>query len=142
MSHLDIALKLIELIFVVAVLLNFGFASILQHLQVTEDGLAPDTTLVNRSGVLRLRRFLIGDGEILLIKLLEELFRRRVFVEVVQLTEVNVSRLIHQLSVITDEILEAEGLGRRVLSTVLSRHHFTWLWARSCLTCLSALVSC
>ena len=96
MSHFDIALELIEFVFVVAVLLNFGFTSILQHLQVTEDGLAPDATLVNSGGVLGLRFVFFGDSKILLVKLLEELFRRRVFIEVVELAEVNIGRrLVH-----------------------------------------------
>lgn len=81
MGHFDVPLELVELFLlevVVSSRLSVRHDSLLarglQHMEVTEDGLAPDAALINRSGHLGFRLVLVRNGKILLVQFLEEVF--------------------------------------------------------------------
>ena len=88
MRHFDVPLKLVELLLAATVVHDRLLARGLQHVQVTEDGLAPDAALVDCSGHFRLRFTLVRNGKVLLIQLLEEVFGRRILVEITKLAQI------------------------------------------------------
>lgn len=91
--HFNVPLKLIELLLAATVVHDRLLARGLQHVQVTEDGLAPNAALVDCSGNLRLRFTFVWDGKVLLVQLLEEFFGRRILVEITQLAQIELRRL-------------------------------------------------